>query len=291
MNNESNKIKKIINKILFPHNAFILVFTPISIAFLVYSLIYLGKNSVFSYISYILSFYCLLVICLKTPKMIRFFKAVKNNNKFLNRFTSDIHFKMNLTLNLSLIINTAYAIFQLGLGFYHNSLWFYFMFAYYVLLAFMRMFLLRHTKLYKPQEQLKLELKKSKICGYILLLMNLILSAIIIFIVYLNKTFIHHEITTITIAAYTFTSLTFAIINFIKNKKYDSPVYNAAKTITLISACVSMITLTTTMLTTFGNSDELFRQIILAVTGGIVNMFVLYLALMMIIKSTKQLKK
>ena len=70
---------------------------------------------------------------------------------------------MNLTLNLSLIINTAYAIFQLGLGFYHNSLWFYFMFAYYVLLAFMRMFLLRHTKLYKPQEQLKLELKKSKI--------------------------------------------------------------------------------------------------------------------------------
>ena len=284
-------MKKIINKILYPHNAFILIVTPISIAFLVYSLIYLGNNSVFSYISYILSFYCLLVICLKTPKMIRFFKAVKNNNKFLNRFTSDIHFKMNLTLNLSLIINTAYAIFQLGLGFYHNSLWFYFMFAYYVLLAFMRMFLLRHTKLYKPQEQLKLELKKSKICGYILLLMNLILSAIIIFIVYLNKTFIHHEITTITIAAYTFTSLTFAIINFIKYKKYDSPIYNAAKTITLISACVSMITLTTTMLTTFGNSDELFRQIILAVTGGIVNMFVLYLALMMIIKSTKQLKK
>lgn len=284
-------MKKIINKILYPHNAFILIVTPISIAFLVYSLIYLGNNSVFSYISYILSFYCLLVICLKTPKMIRFFKAVKNNNKFLNRFTSDIHFKMNLTLNLSLIINTAYAIFQLGLGFYHNSLWFYFMFAYYVLLAFMRMFLLRHTKLYKPQEQLKLELKKSKICGYILLLMNLVLSAIIIFIVYLNKTFIHHEITTITIAAYTFTSLTFAIINFIKYKKYDSPVYNAAKTITLISACVSMITLTTTMLTTFGNSDELFRQIILAFTGGIVNMFVLYLAIMMIINSTKQKKK
>jgi len=284
-------MKKIINKILYPHNAFILIVTPISIAFLVYSLIYLGNNSVFSYISYILSFYCLLVICLKTPKMIRFFKAVKNNNKFLNRFTSDIHFKMNLTLNLSLIINTAYAIFQLGLGFYHNSLWFYFMFAYYVLLAFMRMFLLRHTKLYKPQEQLKLELKKSKICGYILLLMNLVLSAIIIFIVYLNKTFIHHEITTITIATYTFTSLTFAIINFIKYKKYDSPVYNAAKTITLISACVSMITLTTTMLTTFGNSDELFRQIILAFTGGIVNMFVLYLAIMMIINSTKQMKK
>lgn len=284
-------MKKIINKILYPHNAFIFIVTPISIAFLVYSLIYLGNNSVFSYISYILSFYCLLVICLKIPKMIRFFKAVKNNNKFLNRFTSDIHFKMNLTLNLSLIINTAYAIFQLGLGFYHNSLWFYFMFAYYVLLAFMRMFLLRHTKLYKPQEQLKLELKKSKICGYILLLMNLVLSAIIIFIVYLNKTFIHHEITTIAIAAYTFTSLTFAIINFIKYKKYDSPVYNAAKTITLISACVSMITLTTTMLTTFGNSDELFRQIILAFTGGIVNMFVLYLAIMMIINSTKQMKK
>ena len=44
-----------------------MIVTPISIAFLVYSLIYLGNNSILSYISYILSFYCLLVICLKTP--------------------------------------------------------------------------------------------------------------------------------------------------------------------------------------------------------------------------------
>jgi hypothetical protein len=72
----------------------------------------------------------------------------------------------------------------------------------------------------------------------------------------------HHQITTITIAAYTFTSLTLSIINLVKYKKYNSPIYNTAKTISLIAACVSMITLTTTMLTTFDNSDETFRKVI-----------------------------
>ena len=71
-----------------------------------------------------------------------------------------------------------------------------------------------------------------------------------------NRTFHHHEITTIALAAYTFTSLTFAIINTVKYRKYHSPVYSASKAISLASACVSLLTLESTMLTTFGNETE-----------------------------------
>ena len=121
--------------------------------------------------------------------------------------------------------------------------------------------------------------------------MNLALAVIIFFMVYFNKTSIHHEITTIVIATYTFGSLTIAITSFIRYKQFDSPVYNTIKSISLIAASVSMLTLTSTMLTTFGNSDELFRKLILSLVGGAVIILVMIIALKTIINSYKLSKK
>ena len=98
-------------------------------------------------------------------------------------------------------------------------------------------------------------------------------------------------ITTIAMAAYTFFTFTFAIVNLVRYKKYESPVYSAAKTITLISASVSMLTLTTTMLTTFGeNESPLFRQLMLSLIGLAVIGFAITMAVIMIVKGHKKLK-
>ena len=48
-------------------------------------------------------------------------------------------------------------------------------------------------------------------------------------------------------AAYTFLTFAFAIINLVKYKKYKSPVYMSAKLISLIAGAVSMLTLETTI--------------------------------------------
>lgn len=283
--------KKIGKALLFPHLAIIILFLPISIAFLVFSLIKLQPTSVVSIISYLLAFYILLVICFRIPRMIDFFKKVKDENKYIQKLLSDVHLRMNISLYGSLIWNGVFAIFQLCLGFYHSSLWFYSMAAYYIMLAVMRFFLLKHTRVYKANEESLIETKKYLLCGWLLLFMNIALSVIIFFIVYLNKTFYHHMITTIAMATYTFFTLTFAIINIIKYRKYKSPIYLAAKTITLIAACVSMLTLETTMLTTFGgNESPLFNQIILACTGLAVSIFAITMAIIMIVKGTKELK-
>ena len=103
------------------------------------------------------------------------------------------------------------------------------------------------------------ELKKYRACGIVLLIMNLALTLIIFFMVHENRTFHHHEITTIALAAYTFTSLTIAIINTVKYRRYNSPVYSAAKAISLASATVSLLTLESSMLTTF-NSGALENE-------------------------------
>ena len=277
-------------KLLYPHLAVIICLLPISIAFLIFSLVHLGTESMIAIISYLLAFYTLLVIGFRVPTIIAFFKKVKRENKYVNKYFSDVRLRMNISLYGSLIWNVAFAIFQLGLGFYHKSFWFYSMFAYYVMLGVMRFFLLRHTRKYKANEEAEIELKKSIVCGWLLLAMNLALAVIVFFIVYFNRTFNHHMITTIAIAAYTFFTFTFAIINLVRYKKYKSSIYSSAKIITLIAACVSMLTLETTMLTTFGTADtQSFSQLMLSLTGVAVIGFAITMSIFMIIKNNKTL--
>lgn len=107
-----------------------------------------------------------------------------------------------------------------------------------------------------------------------------------------NRTFHHHEITTIALAAYTFGSLTMAIVNVVKYRKYNSPVYSASKAISLAAACVSMLTLESTMLTTFGEGtmDLTTRKIMLGVSGGAISVFIIFMAMHMIAQGTKKIK-
>lgn len=286
------KWKKIGLNLLYPHLAVIICLLPISVAFLVFALIYLGTESMLAIFSYLLAFYVLLVISFRVPRIIAYFKKLKHENKYVNRYFTDVRLRMNISLYGSLIWNIAFAIFQLVLGFYHKSFWFYSMFAYYVMLGVMRFFLLKHTRKYNANEQAEIEMKKYVFSGWLLLAMNLALAVIVFFIVYWNKTFEHHMITTIALAAYTFLTFTFAIINIVRYKKYNSPVYSAAKNISLIAGCVSMLTLETTMLTTFGATDsKLLGQILLPITGTAVIGFAITIAIIMIRRGAKYFKE
>lgn len=287
-----DKFKKIAIKILFPNIILSITLFPVSLIFMLLSMLLIGMDSIFTYISYALAFYSLTIFCLRIPNIISFFKRFKNENKYIVRLTNDVHLRMNIILISTLIINIAYALLQLAMGIYHKSFWFYSMSVYYILLALIRLYLSNYTRKYKVQENLKIELKKYRFSGYILLLMNLTITVILFFIIYWNRTFYHNEITTIALAAYTFLTFTMAIINFIKYRKYNSPVYSAAKSITLVAACVSMITLTTTMLTTFVSDDLIeFKQIILLFVGIVVALFINILAIQIIVSTTKKLKE
>ena len=284
--------KKFGKALLFPHIAIMIILIPIATVFLVYSMVFLGTESVAAIISYVLAFYTLTVWCFKIPYLIHFFKTFKDENKYARRWQDDTRLRVNVSLYGTLIWNTAYAVFQLGLGFWHHTFWFYSMAGYYITLAVMRFFLVRHTSRHKPGEKMKEELIKYRTCGWVFLLMNLTLSVMVFFMVYWNRTFHHHEITTITMAAYTFTAFTMAIINMVKYRKYNSPVYSASKAISLAAACVSMLTLESIMLTTFGDgsTDALTRKILLGSTGGVVSVFIIIMAIYMIVQSSKKLK-
>ena len=136
------------------------------------------------------------------------------------------------------------------------------------------------------------ELMRYRACGWVFLFMNLALSLIVFFIVYWNRTFTHHQITAIAMAAYTFTAFVTAILSVVKYRRYNSPVYSASKVISFAAACVSMLTLSSTMLTTFGDGSMTLqgRRIILGAAGGAVSVLVVAMAIYMIVKGTKKIR-
>ncbi|MBQ2248973.1 MAG: hypothetical protein IIV17_05195 [Clostridia bacterium] len=286
-------LKKLGKALLFPHVAIMLLLLPAATVLLVGSMVFVGTDSVIAYISYALSAYTLTVWCFKIPKIIKYFKTFKDENKYARRWLEDPRLRVKVSLYGSFAWNALYGIFQLWLGFYHHTFWFYSLGAYYICLGVMRFFLARHTTRYAPGERMQAELRKYRACGIVFLVMNLALALIIFFMVYWGRTFEHHMITAIAMAAYTFTALTTAILNVIKYRKYNSPVFSASKAISLAAALVSMLTLESTMLTTFGDGTmtATAQKWMLGATGGAISVLIVATAIYMIVVGTKKLKQ
>lgn len=284
--------KKVLRALIFPPIAITLCLIPVAAALLIYSMLHLESTAPIRIFSYALSFYTLSVFCVKIPSIVRFFVNFKNENRLIVMWVGDPQLRVNVTLVANVAWNGFYGALQLGLGIYHRSAWFYSLFVYYAALAIMRLSIALHTLRHKPGEKMRDELARYRVCGWIFLIMNIAMSAMIFGMISQNRTARHSEITTIAMATYTFTSLTFAIVNLIKYRKYNSPAMSAAKVISLASACVSMLTLENTMLSIFG-ADSMTPKtaaLFLALSGGAVSVFIIIAAIYMIVKSSKQIK-
>ncbi len=286
-------LKRIGKSLLYPRKAVMAVLTPIAVTLLITAAVLWDAKSMPAIISYVISAYTLTVWCFRIPNTVKSFKSFKNTNKYAIRWREDTRLRVNVSLYGSLAWNLLYGAFQLWLGIYHRTFWFSSLGAYYICLAVMRFFLVRHTTKYAPGEKMRVEIEKYRNCGWVFLVMNLALTLIIFFMVYWNRTFLHHMITAIAMAAYTFTSLTVAIVNVVKYRKYNSPVFSASKAISLASALVSMLTLESTMLNTFsdGTVTAIGQKWMLGATGGAISLLIVATAIYMIAVGTEKLKQ
>lgn len=285
------RLKKILIKLLFPNIWLVIFLMPVAASMLVYAFAYPNSDPVIIYGSYFLSAYTTTIFCTKLPSVLRKLKCIREKNKYVNHYLTNPRFRVNISLFTSVAMNSAYAAMQLITGFFFRSVWFYALAAYYGLLAFIRISLLRYTRNEIPGQNRKRELYKYRACGILLLIMNQALTVIVFYIVRQNRGFEYHYIQTIAMAVYTFTSIIMATINIFKYRKYESPVISAAKAISLASASVSMLSLETAMITAFGTNDSpVFRQTITAITGLAVCTLILFIAIYMITHSTKELK-
>lgn len=283
---------KILKTLFFPHGLCFLLLVPLSAVLLIVAFLNRAAAGLLVYGAYLLSAYTLAALCCRAPGLIRFWRAFGQSNPYVMRYRRDIRWRTTLSLYGSLTLNGAYALLQLGLGLYHHTVWYYAMAAYYLMLAVMRYYLLAYTRRFAPGEQPGLEWRHYRFCGIVLLGMNLALSVIVFYITWQNRRFLHHPITTIAMAAYTFTAFTLAILHMARHRARQSPVLSAVRIIGFTAALVSMLTLEATMLTVFGEgANRDFDRRMLGSTGAVVMLIVLILAVRMIGTAAKALRQ
>ncbi len=207
---------------------------------------------------------------------------------FFERLKIDTAFRIKLFLRLSFIFNIAYSVFLLVVSQLYSSNWFFVTSIYYGLLSVARIFVYLQIS---PQKQLVTKIKTMRACGCFLLFINLVFSVMMFVLIYGNRYVRHHEITVITLATYTFTSLAIAIITSVKHLRKNNHLFSSAKIISLTSASVSIVTLTNTMLCTFGENNLLLRSIILPILSSFVSVFIIGCAIFMIRKANLDLRK
>lgn len=280
--------KKIAKYLLFPPMALLVLLFPGAAFALVYGFLRLEETDPVRIGSYVLAFYTLTVWCLRIPEICRNFLRFRRENPLLRRWGEDARLRVRVTLGANALWNTGYGLLQLGLAIHHRSGWFYTLAGYYGCLGLMRLVLLLYTLGHRENPNYQNEWKHYRRCGWTFLALNLVLSVRLFLMLSENRLVRHHEITTIAMATYTFLSLTMATINMVKYRKYNSPVLSASKAISFASALVSLLTLESTMLVTFGETmSPATVNLFMALSGGGVSILILAMAIYMIVLPEK----
>lgn len=288
------KWKNIYNKLLFPPIWLIIVLSIISSAVLTSVFMKGAEQSPVAYVSYAVSAYTLMTICaffVKTlPKCYQRTRQKIYDHPLGNRYMTNIAFKLRVSLYISLMINLAYSAFKLVTGILYSSFWLGAVAVYYILLSLLRFILLSYIRRDEEKQGILYEWQKYRICGVLLLILNLSLAGIVFQMVWQNKGYMYPGVLIFVVAAYTFYIVTISIIDTVRYRKYNSPVLSASKAIRLVAALVSLLSLETAMLVQFGE-NEVFRRRMTAITGAGVCSMVLSISIYMIIKASLEIKR
>ena len=249
-----------------------------------------------AYFTYVLSFYTLTAVvmrCIKVvPKQYRAAKERVYANPVGERIMTDMKFRTHVSLYGSLAINFLYVVFNAVSGFVYHTAWFFIFAFYYTILAVMRFLLLRFVNRIGIGKSRFKELRRSRLCGYILLTVNLALSGAVLMIIYQNKGFEYNGILIYVMALYTFYITTLAIVNLIRYRKLGSPVMSMAKIINMAAALVSMLSLETAMFSQFGKDMSAENQrLMIMLTGAGVSIVIVTMSVYSIVKNSKEIKK
>lgn len=295
--------KKSLKKLLFPPGWLTVLLAIISAAALTVIFIKGLERSSSAWTSglvfgvYALSAYALTAVCascaILLPRCYRKIRQKLYDNQFGNKYMTDAAYRTHFSLYLSLGINFVYAAANLFTGIWYRSVWSITLAAYYSILAVTRFLLLRFVGGTGIGNDRARELRRSRLCGAILMSVNLALAGVVVLVIVQNRGFRYNGMLIYLMAMYTFYITVNSIINLFKFRKYNSPVMLTAKAINFAAALVSMLSLTTAMLSRFGGQNKTphFDQIMVGATGAGVCAVVITISVYTIVRTNKELKK
>lgn len=207
----------------------------------------------------------------------------------------DAAFRAWLALFLSMTWNLLYAIVKLTAGVVLHSTWLKLMGVYYLMLALLRLILVRPVSR-RPAGEIQSKSTRSEwrrylLCGAALLAMNQVLAMVVIGLLRRSGQFAYPGSLIYLMAAYAFWAVISATIRLVKFHRRDDPLMSAAKAVSLTAAMVSMLSLETAMISRFGDSRNDLHYVMTAALGGVICLIELGIALYMIRRGSGMLRE
>lgn len=277
MNKKENEGKKetdwkaIGKKILFPHTFIIFLLFNLTVAGLIYIFVNHLEENLLSIMFYMVTFYTLVVVCVRIPGIVKNVKSGLYANKYTNMYLTDKDLRMRLSMYRGLLINFCFATFKIIMGFIYNSSWLFAMAGYNVILSLMRFIVVIRSqkKGLSEIEERRRGLQSYQVCGWLVMILNIAVSVIMFMVIVQKQTIEYHMIVTIGLAAFTFYCFIMAVINMIKYRERTNPVYATIKRIDMVKAIVSIFTLQVAMLTSFSGQGAAINISLMNTLTGI----------------------
>lgn len=249
-----------------------------------------------AYGCYVIAFYTLCTVAARfiqvLPGLLRRGKARIYANPTGSRYLTDAGYKIRVGLSLSLGLNLLYIGINILSWFHNRSAWFIILAVYYTILAVMHVLLVRCVQHSDPGKNILAEWKRARLCAWILLTLNFILTGAVLMILYQGKGFHYPGVLIYVMALYTFYTTISTLVNLFRCRKYHSPIMTASNSIALSAALVSMLALETAMFAQFGaDFPPAYQRLMIALTGGGISIAIIALAVSTLMRSTKQIKE
>lgn len=249
------RLLHITNKLLRPRLVLLAPLAVISAAALAAVFTLGWEDTAIAYASYVLSAYSLTAVTLRLITDARRWHSRALENRHVRRYRTDLDFRLRLRLTVSFGVNLCYSVYKAALGLLLGSVWFGAMAAYYLVLSAARFLLLRGS-----MGSLLAGYKKRRFCGLLLAVMTVPIAVIGAVSVYTGSATEYPGHLIFAAAAYTFYSLTMAIVNICRFRSAGSPVYSAANALALMTALVSLFFLQGAMFLAFGDGSSMERN-------------------------------
>lgn len=277
-----NRCDPRLNRVLHPGGAWVWLLSIVSAALLYFIFTNDRQSAWLAYLAYVLSAYSLTILVLHLPELIQRTKTLAYQNKHSKRYLTDTPFRVRVTLNLSLLLNLAYAAYKLAAGIVYASAWFGAVAMYYIVLSIMRYALLRHMR--REEEDLFQEYLQYRYCGCLLFVLDFALVGVFFQIIHGGKGYSYPGHLIYVVAAYALYTLASSIISLVEYRKLHRPAISAVKIINFSAAMVSTFTLETALYASFGGDERIWR-VIIRITGAGICLAVFGLAVYMVVRS------
>ncbi|MGN1023807.1 MAG: hypothetical protein ACI4OJ_09930 [Lachnospiraceae bacterium] len=228
----------------------------------------------FTYVGYLFCAYALVIFCERLRLDLKTLRVWLSTFPLLRRIWKDLSFRTRIMLIAGILIDTLYALTNLASGIRHGAVWFWVLGIYYLLLALIRIGIFWGAM---RSDSAKAALQRSRRCGIVLLVMNLILFYIVVLVLQQAGGFSYDGMTIYAEALYAFYAVTAAVVRLVRYRKSADRDVLCANVVCLFAGLISLLALEIAMLARFGSGirDGSNTQMLIATAAGICAVYVL----------------